>query len=182
MAEYILIQDATSEILTLSEVKNHLKIDGSDYDSVLMSIITTARQIGEKITGRDFVAKTYQLQLDSFPCSGGIEIRKSKLDQVNAIDYLDEAGVAQQFTDFYIAESENYSKIYAESSFPNTSTRKQNVVIEFTTYYSLFPRAIKQAMLSVCAALFENSGDCSVDNPQYKKLFTPYIIPELFFL
>ena len=77
---YILSTDATTEVITLAEIKIFLKIDGSDYDSILTPFIKVSRQIGEKITGRDFVEKEYKTFLDCFPDCHGIEIRKSKLN------------------------------------------------------------------------------------------------------
>lgn len=175
---YILNTDATSEILTLTELKIFLRLDGNDFDDILTPFITTSRQIGEKITGRDFVEKEYKTFLDYFPC-GGIEIRKSKLKSITSIQYYDPHNTLQTFTDYYITNESDYSAIYANNSFPSTYDRKQAVIITFKVDYPNFPQTLKQAMLSVCAYLFENAGDCA-DIKQFKSLFFPYIMPQLF--
>jgi len=178
MSSIVLITDATTEILTLSEIKTALRIDGTDFDSILTPFVKVSRQIGEKITGRDFVEKEYRLYLDYFSC-GGIEIRKSKLKSITSIQYYDTNNTLQSFTDYYITNEADYSSIYPNNSFPNTYDRKQAVIITFKVDYPNFPQALKQAMLSVCAYLFENAGDCS-NTSQFKSLFFPYIIPQLF--
>ena len=77
---YILLNDSSTEPLTLSEVKTHLRIDGTDYDSILTPLIKTVRQLAEGITGRDFINKTWQLYLDQL--YDGFVIQKSKLQSM----------------------------------------------------------------------------------------------------
>ena len=184
---YILITDAVSEILTLSDIKTFLRIDGSDYDTILTPFIKISRQIGEKITGRDFVEKEYKAFLDYFPSCYGIEIRKSKLKSITSIQYYDVNNILQTLSpnDYYFTNDSGYSSIYInnDKSFPNTYNRKQAVIITFKVDYPNFPATLKQAMLSVCAYLFENAGDCvNENNSQFKSLFFPYIVPQKFIL
>jgi len=195
---YILVSEIGSELLTLSDIKTHLRLDGSDYDSILTPLIKTSRLIGEKITGRDFIEKEYKTYLDYFPNYSygyydnynnyeGIEIRKSKLLSITSIQYYDENNVLQTLSssDYYITSEADYSSIFLnkDKSFPNTYCRKQAVIITFKTSFPNFPQDLKQAMLSVCSYLFENTGDCvNEGNSQFKSLFFPYIISQIFLL
>jgi uncharacterized phiE125 gp8 family phage protein len=195
---YILVSEIGSELLTLSDIKTHLRLDGSDYDSILTPLIKTSRLIGEKITGRDFIEKEYKTYLDYFPNYSygyydnynnyeGIEIRKSKLLSITSIQYYDENNVLQTLSssDYYITNEADYSSIFInkDKSFPNTYCRKQAVIITFKTSFPNFPQDLKQAMLSVCSYLFENTGDCvNEGNSQFKSLFFPYIISQIFLL
>ena len=184
---YILTTDATSEVLTLAEIKTFLKVDGTDYDSILTPFIKVSRQIGEKITGRDFVEKEYKTFLDSFPYCHGIEIRKSKLKSITSIQYYDVNNALQTLSssDYYFTNDANYSSIYInnDKTFPTTYERKQAVIITFKVDYPNFPATLKQAMLSVCAYLYENAGDCiNENNSQFKSLFFPYIISQKFII
>lgn len=184
---YILSTDATTEVITLAEIKIFLKIDGSDYDSILTPFIKVSRQIGEKITGRDFVEKEYKTFLDCFPDCHGIEIRKSKLKSITSIQYYDVNNALQTLSssDYYFTNDANYSSIYInnDKSFPSTYDRKQAVIITFKVDYPNFPATLKQALLSVCAYLYENAGDCvNENNSQFKSLFFPYIIPQKFII
>jgi uncharacterized phiE125 gp8 family phage protein len=186
---YILVSEIGSELLTLSDIKTHLRIDGSDYDSILTPLIKTSRLIGEKITGRDFIQKEWKTYLDYFPASSyeGIELRKSKLLSITSIQYYDENDALQTLSsnDYYITNEADYSSIFikCDKSFPNTACRAQAIIITFRTSFPNFPEDLKQAMLSVCAYLFENAGDCINDgNSQFKSLFFPYIISQIFLL
>lgn len=186
---YILSSEIGSEVLTLADIKTHLRLDGSDYDSILTPLIKTSRQIGEKITGRDFIEKEWKTYLDEFPVSNciGIELRKSKLKSITSVQYYDENNALQTLSasDYYTTEEADYSALFikCDKSFPQTYCRKQAVIITFRTDYPNFPQDLKQAMLSACSYLFENTGDCTNDgNSQFKSLFFPYIISQLFLL
>lgn len=188
--KYILITDAITEVVTLAEIKAFLRIDGNDFDNILTPFIKVSRQIGEKITGREFVEKEFKTYLDYFPSSNycGIELRKSKLKSITSIQYYDESNVLQTLdaNDYYFTDSPEYSSIYLkkDKSFPNTYDKKQAVIITFKADYPNRPEAIKQACLSVCSYLFENSGDCIIDenNSLFQQLFYPYILGQKLFI
>lgn len=170
MSSYILNTDATTEIITLDDLKTALRIDGCDYDYILEPLIATARQLGEAITGRDFVEKEYKFYLDYFPCF--IEVKKYKLTSITSIQYYDTNNTLQTFTDYYLTD-EDYCKIYPNSSFPNTYNKKQAVIITFKVDYLNFPKALKQAMIEVCKKLYNgcNKNECY-------SLFFPWILPQ----
>lgn len=187
---YILVTDAVSEVLTLSDIKTFLRIDGNDFDSILTPFIKVSRQIGEKITGREFVEKEFRTYLDFFPYNNycGIELKRSKLKSITSIQYYDENDALQTLSasDYYFTDDPSYSTIYLKNnkSFPNTYNKKQAVIITFKADYPNRPETIKQAMLSICAYLFENSGDCIADenNPLFQQLFYPYILGQKLFI
>lgn len=185
---YILVTDAASEPVTLSEVKTYLRIDGTDYDNILTPLITTVRQIAENITGRDFINKTWKTYLDSFPTCyrEGIQIKKSKLQSITSLKYYtDEVLTLFDSSNYYVSEEDTYSSIFIKdsASWPSIDFRKQAIEIIFVSGYgadaTYVPQALKQAMLSHIAYLFENTGDCS-DNgtSQFKSLYLTYILPQ----
>lgn len=192
-SNYVLVTDSASEPITLSEVKTHLRIDGSDYDSILTPYIKTARQIGEKVTGRDFINKTWKTFVNDFPCSDvGIEIQKSKLQSITSIQYyVDDSLTTFDSSNYYFTESDNqYSQIFVNDgvSYPsNVDNRKQAVVITFVSGYgadaSDVPQALKQAMLSHISYLYYNAGDCTSQEgvAQYQSLYSAYKLPILLF-
>lgn len=187
MQHIVLLTDATSEVITLAEIKTFLRIDGNDFDNILTPFIKVSRQIGEKITGREFVEKEFKLYLDTFPNCHGIEVRRSKLKSITSIQYYDDNNTLQTLNanDYYFTDDADYSSIYIkqDKQFPNTYNRKQAVIITFKCDYPNRPDAIKQACLNVCSYLFENSGDCgNENNPLLKSLFFPYIIPQKFII
>lgn len=99
----------TIEPLTLSEAKLHLRIDDDDddQDSLVNSLILTARRQIEHDTRRALMTQTHRLTLDRFPCGterwgadlyGMIEIPRPPLREISQIDYVDGAGVTQTLT------------------------------------------------------------------------------------
>jgi len=187
MQSIVLLTDATTEVLTLAEIKTFLRIDGNDFDDIITPFIKVSRQIGENITGREFVEKEFKLYLDTFPQCNGIEVKRSKLKSITSIQYYDVNNALQTLSsaDYYFTNDANYSSIYInnDKTFPTTYERKQAVIITFKADYPNRPEAIKQACLSVCSYLYENAGDCVVENNSlFKSLFFPYIIPQKFFL
>jgi hypothetical protein len=63
--------DSTVEAVSLQDVKDYMRIDTTDDDSVISSMLKAARQIAEKYTATSFVTKTVTLTLDRF--KGGME-------------------------------------------------------------------------------------------------------------
>lgn len=185
---YILVTDSATEPLTLAEVKTYLRIDGTDYDNILTPLIKTVRQLAEKITGRDMINKTWKTYLDCFPYRDGIELRKSKLQSITSINYYTSSVLTLlSSATYYVTDEDSYSSIYLVDgqSYPSTDTRKQAVEITFVSGYGIdatfVPEALKQAMLSHIAYLFENTGDCTDSGvAQFKQMYFPYILPEMF--
>jgi uncharacterized phiE125 gp8 family phage protein len=62
-----LVAAPSEEPVTLEEVKNHLKIDTSDEDTLLTNLITVARQLAESYTRIVFITQTWKMFLDDFP-------------------------------------------------------------------------------------------------------------------
>lgn len=98
------------EPLSLAEAKLHLRVDITDDDALISALISSVRQYAETITRRAFIQQTWQYVIDSFPgpmLTGvpwgktftlpqhAIEIEKSRVQQVTAINYLDMSGNPQ---------------------------------------------------------------------------------------
>lgn len=186
--DYTLETPAASEPITLAEAKTHLRIDTTDYDSIITPLISTVRQYGEAITGRDFINKTYKGYLDQFPCDG-IEIRKSKLQSITSIKYyINSILTTLNSANYYFTKADNaFSKIYLVDGqdYPTTDSKKQAIEILFVVGYGAtaasVPEGLKQAMLSHLTALFNNTGDCvNSDQSQFKSLYYPYILADKF--
>lgn len=206
---YILVTDAASEPLTLDEVKLYLRIDTNDYDSILTPLITTARQLCEKLTGRDMINKTWKTYLDNFTdgyypvnyyaqlnyyplmfnAAMGIELLKSKLQSITSISYYsDDVLTVFDPSKYYITDNADYASIYLKKneSFPTVDIRRQAVEIEFISGYgpdaTYVPQALKDGMLSHIASMYNNPGDCNdCASTLYKSYYQAYTISQLLF-
>ena len=56
-----------AEPVSLAEVKEHCRIDGTDSDSILWSWLLAARLYVEDFTNRAMVTTTYKMTFDRFP-------------------------------------------------------------------------------------------------------------------
>ena len=189
---YILIQDAAVEPITLSEIKTNLKITTTDYDDILQPMIKTAVTKGEQITGRDFITKKYKTFIDYFPSDQfGIKILKSKLQAIDHIKYYkNDVLVTLDAADYYITDDADYAYIFLKSgkSFPrDIDDRAQAVQITLNAGYgdtaADVPQGIKQALIAYIAMLYNNAGDCPLDEADNLafNLLSGYIISELLF-
>ena len=105
-----LLQGPAAEPLELDDVKAHLRLDGSDEDALLGSLITTSRSHVEAALGLALMTQTWRWQADRWPCSGVVElmtrplrsvervaVRSTKTDQVivDAADYVVDIATAR---------------------------------------------------------------------------------------
>ncbi len=70
--------NTSAEPVTLTEVKEHLRITSTAEDDLLTLYITAARQAAETITGRALINTQWELAIDSF-ASSAIELPRPPL-------------------------------------------------------------------------------------------------------
>ena len=86
--------DATSEPITTAEAKTHLRVDTSDDDTYIGTLIASARNWCEVYTARQIIAATYVLKLDEWP-EGVILLPRPPLASITHIRYVDTGGTEQ---------------------------------------------------------------------------------------
>lgn len=85
--------EPTVEPVSLTDMKLHLRVDISDDDDLITSLIKAARGYAEDFTNRTFITSTYELTLDSFV--NPIYIPRPKLQSITSIVYTDTDGSSQ---------------------------------------------------------------------------------------
>lgn len=168
LVNYILSVGPANLAVSLAEVKSHMKVTNSDEDAEITDIIKAATQFGEKITGRDFINKTYITYLDCFPYNG-ITLQKSKTTSITSIEYyLSDVLTTYDSANYYLTDDTQYASIYLleNSVWPSVvDNRHQAIKITFVSGYgadeSDVPELIKRALLGHITSLYENRGDCS---------------------
>jgi len=68
-----LVTGPAIEPVTLSEVKNYLRIEGNDDNAMLEGFISAARILVEQHTGRVLITQTWDMFLDHFPAQKFID-------------------------------------------------------------------------------------------------------------
>ncbi len=166
-----------AEPITLTDVKNHLKIDYTDDDDLLAIIIQAVREFVEVYTGRALMTKTIQEYYDKFPLytvtnpRGGIEARFAPLQSLTFVKYKDSDGTTQTLTvnvDYTFDNISEPPRIfpYYGTTWPTVRDEPNSVWIEYEGGYtqaSDVPAVIKQAMFLMIGKMYEQRED-SVKN------------------
>jgi uncharacterized phiE125 gp8 family phage protein len=86
------------EPLSISDLRNHLKIGDDVEDGSLLRLSRQVRSRGERVTRRAFLTQTWDQYLDDWPDDGQIVLPKPPLQSVTFVKYVDTAGVTQTWT------------------------------------------------------------------------------------
>jgi len=121
--------------LSLENVKSFLKVTTSTQDDLIKTLINSVANYAESFMSIELITKQFRTFRDNlyFP----IELRKSKLVQIDSIKYLDTDKVLQTFADtnYYSDFNNFYSHIYLEDDANTMSiqlaSRFDNVQIDF---------------------------------------------------
>lgn len=93
------------EPVTLSEIKDHLRIDHSDHDTMLENLIQASREWVEQITGRAIVEQTRAVLYQYWPAEGVFQLPYPPIQSVDSLKYTDTDGTENTFS------SDNYSVV-----------------------------------------------------------------------
>jgi uncharacterized phiE125 gp8 family phage protein len=157
-----LITAPTEEPLTLAEAKLQCRIDGSDEDTLLTSLITVARQQAEQRTGSAVLTQTWELALDDFP-RGAIDLLMAPIQSITSVKYIDPEGVEQTVgSSNYALDSYGVQHQVVPGygySWPAVRNITHAVKVRFVAGYASktdVPASLKQWMLLAIATMFRN--------------------------
>lgn len=155
----------TVEPVTLTDLKDQLRITTTDEDSYLTALITAARRNVEHILGRSLITQTWNLYLDNFPASANtpISLLKPPLQSVTWVKYWDNNDTEQTWTSSeYVVDTDNIcGLVYPDRTYnwPSVRDFPKAVNIKFVAGYGLavdVPQDIKQAILLIIGHLERN--------------------------
>lgn len=166
------ITQPESEPVTLDEAKAHLRVDGSDDDTYITTLIKVARQLCEAYSGLSFLTQSREIKLDRFPCARTIILPHGPVQSVDDFTYLDSNGDSVPLilnTDYRVDLHSDIPRVEYVSSWPllpwpQTNNQFNSVTIAYTAGYmnddhDQLPEVIKQAVLMTVATLYENRQD-----------------------
>jgi len=161
-----LIQTAApaTEPVTLAEAKSHLRVDGTDDDTLITELIKGARQLVEGNTGRSLITQTWRLTLDRFPRNDeAIRLERPPLVSVESVTYVDTNGATQTMaTSDYIVDTSHVQGEVAlayDKTWPDARAQQNAVLVNYTAGYgaaSAVPEALKAAIKLRLGDLYEN--------------------------
>jgi uncharacterized phiE125 gp8 family phage protein len=149
----------------VEEAKSHLKIDGSDDDTILAGLIKQAMEYCEGFQNKRYITQTLELSLDRFPSVDYIEFRDcSPVQSITSIKYTDKAGVESTFdaANYILDDVSFVNKVVLayDKEWPDDILRPVNgVKIEFVAGYgdaTKVPESIKIAMVLHIRLLYDD--------------------------
>ena len=88
-----LITPPAAEPVLLADAKLHLRVDGTDEDTLITALIQAAREACEHELGRVLITQTWEMVLDAFPA--GIRLPYPPCQSVVSVKYIDADGTLQ---------------------------------------------------------------------------------------
>lgn len=165
----------TSEPILLDEAKRYLRVETDLDNARITSLLRSARECVERISGRQLITATYTLKLDHFPswdwCGsyydwGRIVLPRPPVQSVTSIAYTDSNGSPQTLaTSVYgLDTSTEPGRIYLKhgQQWPTVRGDVDGIVITYVAGYTSaanVPEPFKEAMLVYIANRYENRGD-----------------------
>ena len=155
------VGNPTTEPVTTSEAKTHLRIDSSDEDTLIDTYITTARQLIERELGQTLATATHILYLDEFPSSNKeIILPRPPLQSITSIQYYDSDDVLQTWSSAEYQLSVSYpSRIKPEYGYYYPATRSDkmdSVIITYVAGYMTVPEWAKLLIKAFVGYWYEN--------------------------
>lgn len=180
-----------TEPLGLQEAKDHLRVDSTDDDALIDTLVLSARQWIETQTRRALITQIWDLKLDKFPWE--IRVPLPPLQSVGQITYIDTAGgspIVLATTEYQVDANSLQARIRPAAgvtTWPATDLETLGAVtVSFTTGYGAagdIPEPIKQAMKLLLGHLYERREQSIVGAPiaeipmGIRALIGPYEVP-----
>ncbi len=152
----------TASPVSLTVMKSYLKITTTADDALIQSMIDAATEWGEKYTGRDFRAITWDLLLDCF--TDRIELRRDPVDTITTVKHLVSGSLVTVPADvYYLKKLVQSSEVLLneDKEWPtDTDNREQVIEIRFVTEGYRCQESIIDAIERMVAFWYRNRGDC----------------------
>ena len=151
------------EPILLADAKVHLRVDGTDEDTLIDILITAAREMVEKRANRSLITQTRTVKMDYFPISDTILLPHGPVQSVTHVKYYDEDEVEQTFNSslYWVDVDSDIARIVVkDDGWPETEDMPNAVEIEYEAGYgdagSDVPKPLIQAMYLIIGHLYEN--------------------------
>lgn len=162
--ELILGTAPTSEPVTTSEAKAHLRVDISDDDTLIAALIVAARQAFEEINGRSLFTTTWKLILDRWPNRSYIVLPRPPLASVTSVVYQPTTGspVTWDAANYVVETLRTPGRVHLADgiSWPDADLRDASpITITYVAGWSTtgaIPQRYKQAILLLVGHWYEN--------------------------
>jgi uncharacterized phiE125 gp8 family phage protein len=161
MTSYLLSGPA-SEPVTLDEARAYLRLDATDDDALVTTLIAAARLHIESVTGRALLSQTWRVVRDDWPVSAAIRLPVSPLRSVAAVTGYDAEGTAHNLDPDAIQLDVAGGQLFLPAGYGDGMLLRdrQGIEIDYVAGYgddaADVPEVLCQALLQPVAYWFEN--------------------------
>lgn len=154
-----------TEPVTLAEVRQFLRLDQTDEDDLLATLITAARLMVEAAAGRCLIEQAWRIVLDRWPSRGEIRLPLSPVARIEAARVYDLLGAAQPVSAAALSLQRNTDPplIRVTGEVPEIGRSHGAIEIDIVAGYgpsaAAVPAPLRQAVLRLAARWFEERGD-----------------------
>ncbi len=181
---YLVTEEPSAEPVTVDELKDWARIDGSDEDTVIEGIIKTARQFTEKFLGRSLIKQKIEMVMDEWNCRD-MELPYSPIISIDSVVTIDEDDAETTYSsdNYYLINSSEPGRVaIKDNTEVPTNTDRLSAGIKIT-YYAGYgttatevPQAIREAIKLWATEIYENRNP-NPDPPDIvARILSPYII------
>lgn len=156
----ITITGPAVEPVTLAEVKDAARVDGTALDAQITLLIVAFRQQAEHIQGRRLITQTVELVLDEFPSDEDIDLLLPDVQSITSVKYYDAAEDLQTLAvDAYSLDATSTPGwLLVVDDWPETAVVANAVHIRYVVGYGDAPEDVPSntrlwIIAQVCAAL-----------------------------
>lgn len=150
--------------VSATEAKAHSRIDTSDDDTLVATLVEAATARAEAHTGLAFITQTLALHLDEWPCDGLIVVPRAPLVSVSSIVYRATDGTLTTLDSaaYQVVTASKPGRIAPAYGYqwPTLRGTLDDVVVTFVAGYgaagSSVPADIRAAILLMFGELYDN--------------------------
>ncbi len=153
------------EPVSLAEARLYLRLDASDEDALLSTLITAARLMVEAASGRTLIDQSWRIVMDRWPASGEIRLPLSPVSEIVSARVYDLLGAAQpvEASALSLDTAADPPAIRVISEVPEIGRERGaieiDVVAGFGAAGDAVPALLRQAILRLACRWFEQRGD-----------------------
>lgn len=161
----VLITGPVLEPVNLADMKTYLKIDGTEEDDLIASLITSARLMVEASVRKLLISQTWRIVLDDWPRDGILRLPLAPVIDVTAVRVYDSLGVATPVasTLYAIDKISDPPRLMITGAVPSPGQTMQGIEIDVTAGYgtqaAAVPAPLRQAIRMLASYWFENRGE-----------------------
>lgn len=153
-----LVTAAAALALSVEEFKVHARIDDTEEDTLISSMLSVAEQAAENFTWRKFVTQTWDEFFDGF--DDPLYLSFAPVQSVTSVSYVDENGATQTLSSSIYELGSEYDVPLIRRKYnqvwPTTRTHEDVVTVRYVVGYTSVPARIQQAIAIHAAWQYRN--------------------------